>query len=54
MQRIDLYITDEQKRTLDKLYTEGINKSFLLRRALDMYIDSDDFNAIIECLKEKK
>ena len=54
MKRLDLYINEEQFIKLEELQREGLNKSFLVRRAIDHYLDSEDFKTFKEFLKEKK
>ena len=40
MKRIDVYITEEQDNILESYKKDGLNKSFLIRRAVNMMIDN--------------
>jgi hypothetical protein len=53
MKRVDLYLTEEQYNKLEDLHKEGLNKSFFIRRALDLFFESEPFTALIKSLKEK-
>jgi len=51
MKRIDLYITEEQDSKLKDLSTQGLSKSFLVRKGLELLFNSEYF---IKLIKESK
>ena len=48
MKRIDLYITEEQDIKLKDLSTQGLSKSFLVRKGLELLFDSEYFIKLIK------
>ncbi len=54
MIRTDIYLTDEQFNRLKELKRLGVSKSFLLREALTLYLNSDRFNELLKALQEDK
>ena len=54
MRRTDSYITKEQFNKLEELRGFGLNKSFLIREALEMLFASEYFINLIKSMREAK